>query len=94
MVAHLSNNIGELHLQHKALLVGRKSIKGGLMVWHTVMRSLWLERNTVVFSNAHFDVLKILDLIKRRSWSWTVMEKEWKVEFSAWCVNPLVCMKY
>lgn len=41
-------DIVELYLLHKGMFVGRKRRKRGLLVWHNVVWSIWLERNEVI----------------------------------------------
>lgn len=47
----LPNNIRALYLLHKGLIGGRKSRKKGLILWHSVIWSIWMERNGICFNN-------------------------------------------
>lgn len=90
----LSNNIGALYLQHKCLFVWKKSKKKGLVLWQSVLGSIWLERNTICFNNDKLDLGRIIKLIKRRSWSWLGANKEWNISYVVWCIDPLTCLRH
>lgn len=78
----------ELYWLHKGFFKKKKGNRRGLVVWHAVIWTIWLERNAAIFSTNSFDLLRMPDLIKHRSWSWLTAEKEWKYSFAAWCSNP------
>lgn len=82
------------YLFHKGLFHGKKGRKRGVVVWLSVLWMVWLERNAVLFSNAQVDVIRILDLIKCRSWSWLSAEKNCNISFAAWCINQVESLKY
>lgn len=90
----LPDTINDLYIQHKGLFRGKKVRKRGLVLWHTVVWTLWLERNTIIFNNGKFEMGRIMELIKSRSWAWLVANKDWKIQYVGWCINPLECLKY
>lgn len=94
IVVTLSETVGVLYIQHKGLFVGKKVKRRGLVLWHTLVWTLWLERNAILFNIGKFDVGRILELIKGRSWPWLVAYKDWKIHYVGWCIDPLECMRY
>lgn len=74
--------------------LGGKMKKRGLVLWHSVVWTLWLERNVILFNNGKFDVGRIVELIKIRSWSGLVANKDRKIQFVRWCINPVECLRY
>lgn len=94
LVVILPSKMSELYLQHMGSF-GKKYVrKRELGVWHAVVWSLWLERNDIIFKNGEFQMGRVIEMIKFRSWSWMAIEKEWKYHFVRWCMNPLECMKH
>lgn len=89
----LPSCIEALYVIHKRLFIGKKGRIRGLVAWHVVVWSLWLERNAVIFQNAKFDLLRIVDLIKCR-WSWLSIDKDCKIPLAAWSIDPGASLKF
>lgn len=66
-------------LQHFLMLEG---LLVWMLVWMAVFWTIWLERNEVIFNNKKTDVLRMVDLIKTRSWSWFNASTKGLVAFS------------
>jgi exonuclease III len=50
-----------------------KMVRKGLrFVWHTVVWSLWCERNKEIFNNVKREALEIVEEVKVLSWRWSV----------------------
>lgn len=65
----LPSYISNLYLQLAGLFTGGKIKQRGLLIWHMVIWSLWLLRNSVIFNSSHIDLICLLDMIKCRLWS-------------------------
>lgn len=48
------------YLQHGALLRAEKLCRSRFTIWHAVSRSLWLMRNSIIFSVGSADLCEIL----------------------------------
>lgn len=84
--------VSSLHfLSHRGLFKWKNRKSRGLLIWLAVVWSIWLERNEIVFNNSKTDVLRLLDLVKCRSWSWLCSSTDGLVSFSEWCICPLEC---
>lgn len=42
------------------------------IIWRTVVRSLWLARNKVIFQGGPMDLIHVLAQIKMTSWGWFI----------------------
>lgn len=91
----LSGNLLELLQQHDGHFVGRKLKRAWRMFWFAIIRSLWLLRNDIIFSQGTKDFDKIIDLIKIRVWSWCHARlKQGGFSFLDWSINPQACLLY
>jgi hypothetical protein len=50
--------------------------KGFNLIWHTVVWSLWLARNSLIFEGVKLEGNEIVDAIKHRSLQWFIARKE------------------
>jgi hypothetical protein len=49
---------------------GRKDILGWLLIWQTIVWTIWKSRNDVFFSEGTFSVECLVDRVKLLSWKW------------------------
>lgn len=56
--------------QHLIQGIGSKANQRGLAVWFSMVWSLWLHRNSVIFKSKTIDAKKVFELAKIRSWYW------------------------
>jgi hypothetical protein len=69
-------------------------IKGFNLIWHTVVWSLWLARNSLIFEGVKMEGNDIVDAIKHRSLQWFIARKQRVVCLSyEWEKFPLECLK-
>jgi hypothetical protein len=54
------------------LVRNKKVKKGFLLVWHTVLWSLWKARNDVIFNGMSKEPLEVVEEIKVLSWKWSM----------------------
>jgi hypothetical protein len=72
----------------------KKVKKGFLLVWHTVIWSLWRARNDVIFNGILKEPLEVVEEIKVISWKWSMdCLKISPCLFYEWCWNPGDCFK-
>jgi hypothetical protein len=72
----------------------KKVRKGFLLVWHTVIWSLWRARNDVIFNGITKEPLEVVEEIKVLSWKWSMDRlKISPYLFYEWCWNPGDCFK-
>lgn len=57
-------------LQHEGLLHNRISKSCWQLVWFSVVWSLWLLRNEIIFKGCGADYVKLFDLTRIRAWNW------------------------
>lgn len=92
LVYHWISTWIALHfLQLHGLLSDKVREQRGLSIWLAVIWSIWLERNEELFNNNRTDVLRLLDLIRSRSWSWYSTAVGGLILFDEWCICPLDC---
>lgn len=63
-------NIQEHFLQHCGLFKGKDMKAKGKAIWFAVIWTIWLERSDAIFNNSKPDLVRMLDLVKWRSWGW------------------------
>lgn len=66
----LLSRLTDLYIQHTGHFGSKKGRKRGVVVWHVVVWSLWVERNDIIFNHGHENLGSLLELIKCQSWSW------------------------
>jgi hypothetical protein len=49
-------------------IASTKAKKGLLLVWHTVLCSIWLARNDRIFCNKYHSIDDVVEIIKKQSW--------------------------
>lgn len=54
----------ELYMQHMGLFGGMKRKKRGMVVWHSLIWSIWLDRNALIFKNEQFKMGRLIESIK------------------------------
>lgn len=58
-----------------------------LLIWHTVVWSLWEHRNGIILSNGNYDFMSLLDRIKYTSWKWFLAKsRSWSIS-TLWLVH-------
>lgn len=63
-------------------------------IWLSVVWSLWLWRNEVVFRSREMDVYSIFELVKWRTWSWVKSKlRGFDNSFFEWTSQPLMCLQ-
>jgi hypothetical protein len=71
----------------------KKRREGLNLIWQTVMWSLWLARNSLIFEGKKLKVCDIVDAIKHRSLQWFIASKYVGVcMLYEWEKLPLVCL--
>ncbi|KAK2360932.1 hypothetical protein QL285_086149 [Trifolium repens] len=69
-------------------------IKGLNLLWQTVVWSIWLARNSLIFEGVKMEGYDIVDAIKHRSLQWFIARKQGVVCLSLeWEKSPLDCLK-
>jgi hypothetical protein len=69
-------------------------IKGLNLIWQTVVWSIWLARNSLIFEGVKMEGHEIVDAIKHRSLQWFIARKQGVVCLSyEWEKLPLECIK-
>lgn len=82
-------------LFNMVLLPGKHFQKVRYIVWHSVTRCLWLLRNWIIFQDACFDMIAILDYINLELF----INREGRdllvffFFFPDWCSNPVKCLR-
>jgi hypothetical protein len=72
----------------------KKVKKGFLLVWHTVIWSLWRARNNAIFNGILKEPLEVVEEIKVLSWNWSMdCLKISPCLFYEWCWDPGDCFK-
>jgi hypothetical protein len=70
----------------------KKSRSGFLLVWHTALWVLWLERNNRIFNGVSKEYKEIVEEIKVLSWKWSVVRlKVAPCLYYEWCWDPGLC---
>jgi hypothetical protein len=68
-------------------------IKGLILIWQTVVWSIWLARNALIFEGVKKEGHEIVDAIKHRSLQWFIARKQGVVCLAyEWEKLPLVCL--
>jgi hypothetical protein len=69
-------------------------IKGLILIWQTVVWSIWLARNALIFEGVKKEGHEIVDAIKHRSLQWFIARKQGVVCLAyEWEKLPLDCIK-
>jgi hypothetical protein len=69
-------------------------IKGLNLIWQTVVWSIWLARNSLIFEGVKMAGHQIVDAIKHMSFLWFIARKQGVVYLSLeWEKLPLDCIK-
>lgn len=79
------------YLQFRGLFKGKEKKNRGMAIWHAVVWTVWLERNDAIFNNRKTDTLRMLELVKCRSWSWINNSMDGNLLLADWCLCPLDC---
>ncbi|XP_057444639.1 uncharacterized protein LOC130736881 [Lotus japonicus] len=62
-------------------------------IWMSIVWSLWLARNELIFRDDPVDVGTIIELVQCRSWHWIkVNVAGFPYSFAAWSLSPLNCI--
>jgi hypothetical protein len=70
----------------------KKSRKGFMLVWHTMLWQIWRSRNDVIFSNKVFIAADCVEEIKLLTWKWSVHKlKILPCLFYEWVWDPGDC---
>jgi hypothetical protein len=72
----------------------KKAKNGFLLIWHTVLWSLWKARNDEIFNRVTKEPLEVVEEIKVLSWRWSMdCLKIPRCLFYEWCWDPGDCFK-
>lgn len=89
-------NAGECcmhYLQHLGLISGKKKSMIWKTCWFSIIWSIWLFRNSIIFDNKQVDIPLVLDLIKIRTWYWVKANLDNVFGcITQWCVDPGSCI--
>jgi hypothetical protein len=67
--------------------------KGVVLIWLVALRSIWLARNDLIFSDNKHNIYDLVEGIKRMSWEWLMKRKDGIPSFFyEWLVDPLDCI--
>ncbi|KAK2435218.1 hypothetical protein QL285_020294 [Trifolium repens] len=76
-----------------SLKSGKRPQKGIMMVWQTVIWTIWCVRNDKVFSDKPIHFEEVLERLKCIAWKWLLARKSNSLSlYYEWCVNPLDCI--
>lgn len=65
-----------------------------LLIWMTVIWSIWIERNNVIFRGISPNIERVADLVKLRSWFWAKAKfRGFHCLLSKWILDPKACSK-
>nr|KYP53060.1 hypothetical protein KK1_025062 [Cajanus cajan] len=65
------------------------------VIWLTVIWSIWLARNALIFSDKVLSTLDVLELVKLRTWKWLkARDNSFSYSFSSWAESPAVCLNF
>nr|KYP48620.1 Putative ribonuclease H protein At1g65750 family [Cajanus cajan] len=65
------------------------------VIWLTVIWSIWLARNALIFSNKMLSTLDVLEMVKLRTWKWLkARDNSFSYSFSSWAESPFVCLNF
>ncbi|PNX55450.1 hypothetical protein L195_g043138, partial [Trifolium pratense] len=71
----------------------KKRLEGLNLIWQSVMWSLWLARNSLIFQGVKLKTCEIVDAIKHRSLHWFVASRYGGVcVLYEWEKLPLICL--
>ncbi|GKV26644.1 hypothetical protein SLEP1_g35909 [Rubroshorea leprosula] len=63
-------------------------------IWSTVIWTVWLARNQMIFQDKKTDPRKLLEIIQVRSFQWcTAKLDRYAFTFTDWLINPVECIK-
>lgn len=67
-----------------------------MVFWHTTCWMLWNARNNTILNSVESKPGGILVAIKSVTWQWIAYKKGSVAgyQFSSWCLNPLVCLRW
>ncbi|GKV36541.1 hypothetical protein SLEP1_g44662 [Rubroshorea leprosula] len=80
---------GWKHLQQHMGMVRNKKVKESwYVIWFTIIWSIWLWRNQLIFKEGNDTPAMVLDLIKMRSLYWIRAKQNTELAKELWLVNP------
>ncbi|GLT68412.1 hypothetical protein SLA2020_406460, partial [Shorea laevis] len=80
---------GWKHLQQHVGMVQNKKLKETwYVIWFTIIWSIWLWRNQLVFKEGNVSPAMVVDLIKLRSLNWISAKQNTDIAKELWLVNP------
>lgn len=82
-------NIHHHFQQHRGLFKGKTRKARGMIIWIAVIWTILLQRNDIIFNDKRPDLIRMIDLIKCRSWSWFNSTVDGCIMFPDWCESPL-----
>nr|KYP71159.1 Putative ribonuclease H protein At1g65750 family [Cajanus cajan] len=89
----LPNSLTSLYLYWTNLGIYKKSKQCFKVVWVSVIWSLWLHRNGIIFQQGVMDCKEVLDNIKMRSWKWIKSSVPGcSFSYSNWYFSPRLCI--
>jgi hypothetical protein len=92
VVIIMPQNIWSLFACFRGVAMNKRLRKGFLLVWHTVVWSLWNARNDVIFNGKSKEWMEIVEDIKVLSWKWSTDRlKITQCLFYEWVWDPGDC---
>ncbi|GLT65802.1 hypothetical protein SLA2020_382120 [Shorea laevis] len=86
----VSTNEGWGHLQqHVGMIVNGNTKKAWCVIWYTILWSIWLWRNQLIFKEKSDSFDQIIKLIKLRSCDWIRAKYGLDVSKDVWMQNPM-----
>nr|KYP66064.1 Putative ribonuclease H protein At1g65750 family [Cajanus cajan] len=92
--ACLPNALDELLLSMDGFACVKKQGRIFTTIWISVIWSLWLLRNRIIFNDGVLDIMEIVEAIKYRSWKWLSVDlKRDQLLYVNWLMDPISCIK-
>ena len=80
--------------QHFSHLLSKEQNRGFKTIWISIVWSLWLHRNGIIFHGIQADVGVVLEQIQARSWCWlSAKVNGFSHSMFEWVTNVLLCLK-
>jgi hypothetical protein len=74
---------------------GGKQLRHGLvMIWNSVLWSIWRHRNKVIFDTVAVDTSGLVEEVKINSWKWWIGRSQApSCLFYEWTMEPVICLQ-
>ncbi|GKU91870.1 hypothetical protein SLEP1_g5684 [Rubroshorea leprosula] len=77
-------------IQHESLATKSSERLGWIIVWFSLVWTIWTTRNEIIFRGKSMDLTKTFDQVQAQAFLW-VKSKGNEVHFSDWILNPKCC---